>query len=799
MSFIIIENNTNILDFFGEIDDTENISIKKSEYFLVGGYNTNKNKGSIKLFKFNFNYNYKKANIEFLQDINIQIKKDDDEKARDNEEIDDFQAPISCIIQSNITGNILVSCWDGNIYLLTPPNIEMIKNDNPFHILNFLNEYNDKEESEKEEEDDISISLYLKDKKENLSKRKYSLEKTLSFHNYSDLKFNNYYYFEDIMIDIKNIIKKSSITLRSEKDNNKIRFKYDEMNYRDNCKISYYTLQKSKKLNNKENLFAENECIYKSFIGLMKFLDLIKDKIQSNYINKFKLEIKLEFQSHNINELNFGYKIRCIYIFFVPQKKNSVIIYQDDNIFNKAFQGLEFLIKEINDEKYKDLEYEELFNKKYSCNENILDSILSLSTKEKICTLFSLSSEKIKKLSGILSNTNSFSYNSRNSINMFIKFLYQKPSEKTIINYIKIIGNHNSGANNIKILKSNLIISSGVNNEILIYNQIGFKIMELKIGNLDINYEIKIFEKSNKEIVIVIYYRNKIFLISTNLEQKISYFKIYEQAEISFPFFLELCSEWKENNDYKKYDINSLFEKIQNKEFEYGKLLINDSLAKYEKGIIINKNIFIFTYNGGTTDESILIFYNFGLHRIEYNIKGFSFSKLPNGLYMISKEKNKKILFCACQKYFKTQKNGILIVKIDLENGKSPPNYYYYNTHKCQINCFCELKKTVYDKNEHFLLVGGYNNSCKESILKLYKIKYVKPFKRSNIKFLKDITFKEILKNNKNIKNEFNIESFKGYKTPITCIRIDSTFNYLFISFFNGDVCLFSPPNLDSF
>ena len=35
-----------------------------------------------------------------------------------------FHGPISSIIQSEITGNIVATCWDGNIYLFSPPNIE---------------------------------------------------------------------------------------------------------------------------------------------------------------------------------------------------------------------------------------------------------------------------------------------------------------------------------------------------------------------------------------------------------------------------------------------------------------------------------------------------------------------------------------------------------------------------------------------------------------------------------------------------------------------------------------------------
>ena len=36
--------------------------------------------------------------------------------------------PITCITQSNISGNILITCWDGNIYLFKPPNIDFFLN-----------------------------------------------------------------------------------------------------------------------------------------------------------------------------------------------------------------------------------------------------------------------------------------------------------------------------------------------------------------------------------------------------------------------------------------------------------------------------------------------------------------------------------------------------------------------------------------------------------------------------------------------------------------------------------------------
>ena len=35
-----------------------------------------------------------------------------------------FKGPISSIIQSKEKGNILITCWDGNVYLMTYPDIE---------------------------------------------------------------------------------------------------------------------------------------------------------------------------------------------------------------------------------------------------------------------------------------------------------------------------------------------------------------------------------------------------------------------------------------------------------------------------------------------------------------------------------------------------------------------------------------------------------------------------------------------------------------------------------------------------
>ena len=102
---------------------------------MAGGFSNIKNKGMIKLFKLinneETNYNTK---IEFKQDIIFRNTKIDYKKEilysingeRDKTNIfyfSGFERNVSCITQSKINGKLYVTCWDGCVYSLTPPNI----------------------------------------------------------------------------------------------------------------------------------------------------------------------------------------------------------------------------------------------------------------------------------------------------------------------------------------------------------------------------------------------------------------------------------------------------------------------------------------------------------------------------------------------------------------------------------------------------------------------------------------------------------------------------------------------------
>ena len=93
---------------------------------------------------------------------------------------------------------------------------------------------------------------------------------------------------------------------------------------------------------------------------------------------EYYLEIKLEIQ---LSEPNNYENLTCKYIFYSPDpNEKNPIIFKDDNILvnktNSLSQGFQYLISEINDEKYKDKEYIEKI--RYDTSEISQKSIKSI-------------------------------------------------------------------------------------------------------------------------------------------------------------------------------------------------------------------------------------------------------------------------------------------------------------------------------------------------------------------------------------------------------------------------------------
>ena len=106
--------------------------LKVTEYFFVGGFDKKRREGRIKLYKLDIeNARTKNVNgIIFLQDIEIDKTKIDistkskNEKNKNvNKGFQGFKGAISSMIQSTMTKEILVSCYDGKIFQLSKPNL----------------------------------------------------------------------------------------------------------------------------------------------------------------------------------------------------------------------------------------------------------------------------------------------------------------------------------------------------------------------------------------------------------------------------------------------------------------------------------------------------------------------------------------------------------------------------------------------------------------------------------------------------------------------------------------------------
>ena len=93
------------------------------DYFFVGGFDKENNKGIIKLYKIIYDKNIENIKIEFVEDIIIE----DDQNKK-------FEKPISCIIQSR--NNVLITCLDGNVYLFSKPNFELLERKNNIDYIN---------------------------------------------------------------------------------------------------------------------------------------------------------------------------------------------------------------------------------------------------------------------------------------------------------------------------------------------------------------------------------------------------------------------------------------------------------------------------------------------------------------------------------------------------------------------------------------------------------------------------------------------------------------------------------------
>ena len=114
--------------------------------------------------------------------------------------------------------------------------------------------------------------------------------------------------------------------------------------------------------------------------------------------------------------------------------------------------------------------------------------------------------------------------------------------------------------------------------------------------------------------------------------------------------------------------MNSIMRTQKNKIYDkayMGGIKINDKTVGFSSNRFLAKG------------EDQMIFYNVNTRKVSTKLKisGFSFTLSRNNLILMDiprefdKSGNNKILLCACKKYLKGQKNGILLLKLEINNN----------------------------------------------------------------------------------------------------------------------------------
>ena len=362
----------------------------------------------------------------------------------------------------------------------------------------------------------------------------------------------------------------------------------------------------------------------------------------------------------------------------------------------------------------------------------------------------------------------------------------------SIFEFLKIIGKHDNTSEIVKELSLNKILSCGIDNIYIYENNFEpDKIKQIKeykaldcINNIEelelkdnIKFNILVSTKSNFHLINLITEKNE----PKNCgKEKINFFM---KIDDSNSYFL-VCKQGQIST------INNAFCKILRNYNE------NKIEGYYKEGININKKFFAFTSNkiikGG---EDKIIFYNRNTDKFCQEIKNYSFILSTTGLYLIRMDNktNDEILLCACKKYIKGQKNGILLisglVSIDEYDYDKNKNIKFYDTKDFEVHCFCQLlninENVLLNQNikkTNYFLVGGFDKRKNKGIIKLYKIKENKD---------NSIDIEEI--------HGFMLEKtreFKRFNGPISCIEQIKNSGNILITCWDGNVYLFQKPNL---
>ena len=365
-----------------------------------------------------------------------------------------------------------------------------------------------------------------------------------------------------------------------------------------------------------------------------------------------------------------------------------------------------------------------------------------------------ISYHKVVKITSFNEDNNDFSQKRFKDYKIFKSFKIIG-NHKTKIN-TKIKKNHHKKVPKISnestiftadfiIEKTKGFISGGNNNILNIYNESYEK--QEEINNL--NYYIYNLIESNNSLIYG--FNNKLYIYDNNNKKKSKQELTKMYINSNFLFLLEINDIffiYLENKVIIEENINN---KIITQKPKYINIKLVKSMIKLKNNYVAFKSVDFFSNN-----KSILYFYDYHLKRLLLKeIKGYSFIYSPNGLSVMHRENDSEnqILLCACKKYFKHQKNGILLIDYkDIDKGEIYS--YFYDTKNFEVYCFCQillfqkekiLKEEMNITYTDYFLVGGFDKNKSKGLIKLFKLVYDETNDNKinyiKIQYMQDINF----------------------------------------------------------
>ena len=518
-----------------------------------------------------------------------------------------------------------------------------------------------------------------------------------------------------------------------------------------------------------------------------------------------------------IYQINFFLKTRIFFIKLINSNSNC---FENSKIDNTIKERLEYIIEKITDSKYYMKKYDETkkHNNKISDYKELNENFSPILNNEPDVNYSSsiIKKEKHTTLSDNSDIAELKDWEKREEEE--VKYISQISQRYCLIKSKSIIGDHQSKKNQKNEIKkytadyinetSKFFISGGTNNEIIIYNKDFSFETKLKISFSDWVYNILENKERDdiQENYMLVIQRKQIKLLRVLLDKKT--FSIIPKLEINSLFSLKIGEDFLVccQNKVVKYSSNLLQKNL----FSQEKVLIDNYTSK--GAIKINNFVLLKSNKICSMGNDNLFIYNIITSEIiTCNIKDeYSFVYSQNGLTILSMEikikKNKKviiekknILLCACKKYTKNQKNGILLLTGFEENTQYfDIKTYFFDTGNFEVYCFCPILK--FDSNiikqnnitnTNYFLVGGFEKVKNKGIIKLFKIIYRNENFNNRIEFIQNIEIIDNYESNKFI--------FKIFKKPISCITQSSSNKNLLITCWDGNVYLLETLNIENY